>query len=83
MDFYISKSSADDFLITPISSLRNHEIYFLLKVKVTKKYPIQTWHTKENIMKKYFKFNIMDNSGVIHVTAFEGLVDKFYTQIEV
>lgn len=83
MDNYISKSTVDDFLITPISVLRNHEIYFLLKVTVIKKYPIQTWHTKENILRKYFKFNIMDNSGVIHVTAFEDLVDKFFNHIEV
>lgn len=81
MSSYITKST-DDFLITSISDLRLHEIYWLIKVEVTKKFEIQTW-MKDNKVQKFFKFNVKDETNAIHVTAFTDTVDKFFDLLQV
>lgn len=73
---------SDEFLLTPIRALRIEETDWLIRVKVVKKYPIQSWE-RNGVTNEFFKFDVMDASGKIQITAFTNLVKKFYTKIEV
>lgn len=66
----------DDFLISSINSLKEEQIYFLLKVEVFEKFIINNFNHGD-VTVDYFKFRVRDASSIINVFAFGPLSKKY------
>ena len=67
--------------IYPIEALSPYANKWTIKVRVTSKSDIRTWH-KANGEGKLFSVNFLDESGEIRATAFNQQVDQFYDLLQ-
>jgi replication factor A1 len=67
--------------IYPIEALSPYANKWTIKVRVTSKSDIRTWH-KASGDGKLFSVNLLDESGEIRATAFNQEVDQFYDLLQ-